>query len=292
MRLGAVLDARAVRLEAGRYAIVDADGFDAIVEPRPPGWTQGALVRVEIVREALAERGVLKRARARPAPDQAPVAAPTLLDEVRASGLPVDIIAPGDDVFAEADDRDVREETLTGSVACDGGQLHIELTRAMTLIDIDGWVAAPQLAASAASAAAATIRRLGIAGSIGIDFPTVDRAARTAACAAFDARLPLPFERTAINGFGFMQVVRPRRRPSLPELLRDDTVGCAARLALDRALTAGIVGALRLVVAAPVGRAIEVRPDWIARLERAVGGRVTLRGEASMPIWTSYAEQP
>ena len=74
----------------------------------------------------------------------------------------------------------------------------------MTLIDVDGWGSVDALCVASATAAAAAIRRLGIAGSIGIDFPTASREARATAALAFDAALPLPFERTAINGFGFM----------------------------------------------------------------------------------------
>ena len=36
-----------------------------------------------------------------------------------------------------------------------------------------------------------------------------------------DAILPQPFERTAVNGFGFLQIVRPRRHASLFELAAD-----------------------------------------------------------------------
>lgn len=292
LRLGAVHDARAVRLEAGRFAIVEVDGHEAIVEPRPTGWTDGQRVRVEVIREALAEVGVVKRARVRPNPDTDTRPAPSLLEQLIATGWSVDTLAAGEDVFAEDDERNVCDEAMNGTVPFDTGQLHIELTRTMTLIDVDGWAAPDQLTVRAAAVAALAIRRLGIGGSIGIDFPTVDRAARAAGAAAFDAKLPQPFERTAINGFGFMQVVRPRRRPSLPELFRDDAVGCAVRLALGRAQQAQIIGALRLVVAAPVARAIESRPDWLGMLARSVGGVVSLRVEPLMPIWSSYAELP
>ena len=68
-----------------------------------------------------------------------------------------------------------------------------------------------------AAAAARAIRRLGIGGSIGIDLPTLAaQAERQAAAAALDAVLPQPFERTAVNGFGFLQIVRRRERRLAP----------------------------------------------------------------------------
>lgn len=290
LRLGLVGDARAVRLETGRYAIVEIDGHEAIVEPRPRDWTEGLGVRVEVVREALAEPGLTKRARVRPVAD-APRAAPSLIEEIILTGLPIEHRTGRDgDVFDEDDDRDVRGEAMGNRVRFDVGQLHVELTRAMTLIDVDGWADADTLAERAASVAALAIRRLGIGGSIGIDFPTCGRDARLRAADAFDAALPKPFERTAVNGFGFMQVVRPRRRPSLPELYRYDGTGCAARLTLQRAQRSGRVGAARIVAAPAVVRHLDTRPDWLARLARELGGPLTLRADPASPIWTSYVE--
>ena len=90
------------------------------------------------------------------------------------------------------------------------------------------------------------IRRLDIGGSIGIDFPTVGgKAARQAAAEAIDATLPQPFERTAVNGFGFVQIVRPRLRASLLELAQD-RAAFEARALLRRAAFEP-AGAKRLV---------------------------------------------
>ena len=112
----------------------------------------------------------------------------------------------------------------------------MSLTPAMTLFDVDGSLPPAELAVAGAAAAARAIRRLGIGGSIGIDLPTLPaRADRQAAAAALDAVLPQPFERTAVNGFGFLQIVRRRERPSLPELVQGDPVGAAARALLRRA---------------------------------------------------------
>src|ERR1043165_9403071 len=86
-----------------------------------------------------------------------------------------------------------------------------------------------------AAAGARAIRRLDIGGSIGIDLPTAgSKSVRQAAAEAVDAHLPQPFERTAVNGFGFAQIVRPRHRASLVELAQD-RAAFEARALLRRA---------------------------------------------------------
>src|SRR3546814_16390601 len=91
----------------------------------------------------------------------------------------------------------------------------------MLLIDIDGEGHALALAQAGAREAAALIRRCDIGGSIGIDFPSVpDRAGRQAIDAAIDAALPQPFERTAVNGFGFMQIIRRTETTTLTGQIR------------------------------------------------------------------------
>ena len=116
---------------------------------------------------------------------------------------------------------EVLEEATTGEIAFAGGALRMSLTPAMTLFDVDGDGAA-RCARDRRRARPwrAAIVRHGIGGSIGIDFPTLaNKAQRQAVAEAIDAALPQPFERTAVNGFGFLQIVRRRRRASLPELL-------------------------------------------------------------------------
>ena len=127
---------------------------------------------------------------------------------------PVSNQAPG--VFDDSDrnlDRvrnDLLDEARTGVVTFAGGELRISPTPAMTLIDVDGYLEPDELAVLGAAEAARAIRRLDIGGSIGIDLPTASgKAARQAAAAAIDGALPRPFERTAVNGFGFVQIVRP-----------------------------------------------------------------------------------
>ncbi|MDP9087035.1 MAG: ribonuclease, partial [Pseudomonadota bacterium] len=78
-------------------------------------------------------------------------------------------------------------------------------------------------------------------------------------------------ERTTVNGFGFLQIVRPRPRPSLPELLCADPVGAAARAALRRIeRTPPGSPAHHRLPAAIVAR-IAGEPRWTAELARRTG---------------------
>ncbi|WP_448658999.1 ribonuclease [Sphingomonas sp. CJ99] len=281
---GTVIDARLVRRIAARnQGIVEwADG-EALVTPLPPGITQGALCRIEITRPATPEPGKPKRARARPAaPDAVPGPAPALADRLPGARVPPRF---GPDPFEQAGWGEVLEQAETGLIGFPGGSLSIHPTPAMTLIDVDGELAPAELGLIAAQAAGQAIRRLDIAGSVGIDLPTVqDKAARIAMAEALDAALPQPFERTAVNGFGFIQIVRRRARLSLPELYTADPAAWAAR-ALIRRAERSIGHGERLILAHPaVIAAIDRHPEWLARLASRLGTAVTLQADPALRI--------
>jgi hypothetical protein len=160
----------------------------------------------------------------------------------------------------------------------------------MTLIDVDGHLAPAELAVAGAGAAARAIRRLDIGGSIGIDLPTVaGKGPRVAAAAVIDAALHQPFERTAVNGFGFVQIVRPRERPSLLEIWADRP-SAEARALLRRAALDPRPGSKRLVVPPRVAAVLEQRRDWLERLAAQVGGEIGLRSDPLLPISGGHAE--
>jgi hypothetical protein len=160
----------------------------------------------------------------------------------------------------------------------------------MTLIDVDGTLPAEQLARFAAREAARAILRLGIGGSIGVDFPTVaGKAARAQIDAAIDEILPRPFERTSLNGFGFLQVVRPRRHASLVELAQD-RAPFEARAFLRRAAFEP-AGPKRLVAHPAIVAVLDGKPDWLDALSRQVGGKIGLRADPALPMSGGYAEK-
>ena len=269
---GTIVEARLIAV-APRVTV--EAGSETFLLPRgATGITEGRRLVVEIVREALGGAEPWKRGLAR------------ITDAVPQSALP---IADGREHFIEGWD-DVLEEARSGIVRFDGGELRIQPTAAMTTIDVDGWLEAAKLAQMGAWAAARAIRRLDIGGSIGIDFPTLKgKADRQAIDAILGQYLPAPFEKTAFNGFGFVQIVRPRSRPSLIELAQD-RAAFEARALLRRAGREP-PGAIRLVGHPAVIAVLSDHPAWLDRLARQLGGEVGLRGDAALPISGGYAEK-
>jgi len=276
---GTVLDAQLK--QTVRPAIAMADGVEYLLPKGAPGITEGARLQIVVTREAIPGAEPWKRPLARVA--HAGEETPPAL-----SGRDLPLPAP-DDLLEQAGWSDLIEEARSGVVRFPGGELRISPTPAMTLIDVDGHQPPAELGLTAAKAAARTIRRHGIGGSIGIDFPTVPgKAQRQQIGEAVDAVLPQPFERTAVNGFGFLQVVRPRTHASLFELAQD-RAGFEAR-ALVRRAALERTGPMTLVAHPVIVRLLESRTDWLDALGRQVGGEVSLRADPSLPISGAYAE--
>jgi len=268
---GTILEAKLVTV-APRVT-VEAAGETFLLPRGVSGVSEGRSLFVEVTREALGGPEPWKKALARITTEPPRVAPP--LAEGREATIPA-----WDDLV---------EDARSGIVSFNGGELRIEPTAAMTMIDVDGWLEPPQLAKVAAWAAASAIRRLDIGGSIGIDFPTLRaRQARHDVDRVLEEFLPKPSERTAINGFGFVQVVRPRPQASLVELA-GDRAPFEARALLRRA-AADSPGPKRLVAHPAVISVLEKRDTWLDALARQLGGNVGLRADPSLTISGAYAE--
>lgn len=287
--LGTITPARIGEIDRARRQgfVTLPDGSAAILSPLPPqSISQGSAVTVEITREPIAEgrRGKWPKAcltNARPGP------APSLRE--RCDARPLNALGP--DAFETAGWSELIEEAASGEIAFPGGALHLSITPAMVLFDVDGTLPRPALAIAGATAAARTIRRLGIGGNIGIDLPTLEnKAERAAAAAAFDAHLPQPFERTAVNGFGFLQIIRRKSRRSIPEMLAQDPVGAALRLLLRRAERCGGSGAIRLTAAPALIDRLASRPEWQDQLARRTGRTIALQSDPQVATWGGHAE--
>ncbi len=279
---GSIIAARLVDIgRGGRNAVArDGTGIEYLLPRAPAGMAEGSATSIEVTREAIPGGEPWKRPLARIAEASA-TPAPAV------AGRTLPLPAPHD-VLADFGWWDLVDEARSGLVRFAGGELRVSVTPAMTLIDVDGNLPPKDLAMAGVRAAALTVRRHGIGGSIGIDLPTVQgKAERQAIGEAFDKILPQPFKRTAVNGFGFLQVVRPRRHASLFELTAD-RVPFEARQLLRRAAFGA--GAKTLRAHPAVTGLLQSRPDWMEALARQIGGEVRLRADATLPISGGHVE--
>lgn len=289
VRAGAVASGRLIRtVIPRRRGIARLDnGQEVLVEPIPPKIAEGAVVMVEILREAIAEEGRAKLAKGRVAqPGAKAHPGPSLLQRLRATGVPITPCPAHEEDRLEAHGwSELLEEAMSGEVGAEDAALRIFPTPAMILIDVDGSLPPAKLGPKGAKLAAMAIRRMGLTGSIGIDLPTMNnKDERTVAAAQIDKYLPLPFERTAVNGFGFVQIIRRRERANLMEVLRDDPVETAAMALLRRAERHGAGGAATLTAAPAVIGLLRRHGDWIDRLARRRGGTIALQADDTLAI--------
>jgi hypothetical protein len=256
------------------------NGAEALVDRLPADSREGAPVRLEVTRAAIAERGRLKRAQARPS-EAALRPAPSLVETLAGTIIRRFPVGLWEDVWAEA---------WSGEVAFASGSLLFAVTPAMTLVDIDGGAAPAALAREAVAPLALALRRFDLGGSIGVDFPSLagkeDR--RTVDMALGEALADWPHERTAMNGFGFVQLVARLERPSLLHRLTLARAGAAARMLMRRAEHAEEPGTLLLTAHPAV--AAQLSEAWLAELARRTGREVRLASDPALALDSGFAQ--
>ncbi len=279
----AVLLARASQSTRGTARF--ASGEEALVDRLPRSAQEGAPIRLEIIRSAVSETGRLKRAQARPT-DLPLRPAPSLIESLQNAGETVRLVRqlPGRDW------EDIWAEAWSGSCDFPGGSLHFSPTPAMVLIDIDGALPPRDLGLAAVQPLARAIGRLDLRGSIGIDFPTLSaKADRKVVDDAFARALAeWPHERTAMNGFGFVQIVARMDHPSLLHRIANARAGAAARLVLRRAEGVKEPGALLLTVHPAVEAALT--PAWRKELARRTGREIRVKADPALALEGGFAQ--
>ncbi len=278
---GAVIEARLLAKSAGghRARVALADGSEAMLQPVPKDLSEGKTLRAEVLREPLLEAGTArhKPARLRAVASDTPLqAGSSLFDRITAEGHEiVRVSVHGPDLLAESGWHEVMAEAETGQIGFAGGSLTLSPTPAMMVIDVDGDIAPRALGLAAATHVAHAIRRHGIGGGVVVDFPTLaDKADRNAVANYFDAAMTLPCEHTAINGFGLMQIVLKRSRPSLIELYAASPARWRLLASLRSAERESGTGTLTLHLAA----------DEAALLSRETGLRDSLQRRTGRPV--------
>lgn len=234
-KCGAIMLAKLSKKHGKGGFITLDDGNEAIIK-KWPIQSEGMSINVEIIREAIQERTRLKPAVAI-ASDREARPAPALLDTIISSQIHVKkCLAHEGDIFAQHGWYELTEQAELGIFDFVGGQLIIDEVTAMTVIDVDGDGNQINLSKAAAKASARVISLLDLQGMIGVDFPALEsKNDRMAVTNCFDEMMMDRCERTTINGFGFMQIVKKRTNASVIAILQRDRVANAAMTALRRA---------------------------------------------------------
>jgi ribonuclease G len=237
----------------------------------------GKKLPVQVVRAATPEPGQIKRAHV-----------------VEHRGL-VQVPIEAQNVQDFPDSFEVEEwidRAVSGTVLFGGGSLSLERTRAGLVIDVDGTGGTQALNIAAAQSIAAVLRLFQLGGMVMVDFITADnRRDRLELDAALDAALrkdPRPFERTAINGFGMVQIVRAKRGPSLIDQLcgtrrHAPSLETQSLRLLNDAVCSKGAGLRTLVARAEIIDQIAKWPQHLAALRLDVAADVVLTVDGDAP---------
>jgi hypothetical protein len=267
--------------------------------------SEGAYITVQVTRAAQSGKGprVTARLAAETPPPEGPPRllhpGPTPLEELRHAYPTAELIeAPfPDDIATEI-------EALAGPTFDLPGGLRatVAATDALTAIDLDAGASTAARAPKATAQFAANrdalpelarqIRLRNLSGSILIDFAGMPAKRRAALSAPFADALAQDRLRPRLAGFsnlGFAEILRPRRRPPLHELLRGPyAAGLAAlrQAAADAALNPAARLALR--AAPPVIAALQADHAALAALAHVSTHPLLLRSDPTLPAtaWT------
>ena len=195
---------------SGAYVVTD-DGHELLLRSKISD-PEGTRVTFEVTREAIAEPGRIKPTEILLRDSGALPSLPKdALWDARLTSFAQPVISAS---IADGFDIALSGQSKLGSVI-----ISFQRTKAGLAFDVDGIGSAFDINQVAAAEIARLLRLYQVGAMVMIDFVSMEpKAQRTQIAEIFDAASrsdARPFERTAINGYGFMQVVRARPRPSV-----------------------------------------------------------------------------
>jgi ribonuclease G len=266
-------------------AYIATDGGEEVLLRGKCGKNEGARVVFEITREAIAEPGRIKPPEGKFLDEPAAITAVDAAaskealwcKRLSALGADTDTTNPVGGAF----DCAIYGQSVVGDVI-----ISFQRTKAGLVFDVDGVGDPLALNLIAAAEIARLLRLYQVGGMTMIDFVSVEsKEHRKTIADAFDrvSASDRPFERSAINGYGLMQVVRARPRPSVLDhlfgariaTLSDET---QALLLLREAACSSGFGSRR-VTARPAVAALLTTPKWhpfVAQCERLTGASLQI----------------
>jgi ribonuclease G len=273
---GAILQERL----SAQLFVAQANGIEIAVGPVP--MPLGSRLALKITRAAIEEPGGFKRPKAvwikELKPDQ--------MGRIQAAPvpdfMPVPVLDGADEVIAQA---------LAGSDKFPWGNLSFERTRAGLVIDVDGLGDPLAVNLAAAQAIPPRLHLYGVGGPVLIDFIGLEsKAARAQVDQAFEnaAQSLKPFERTALNGFGLMQLVRPKTGPSLLDQLMGSrrsgaSIATQGYLLLREAVRSQGPGERRLIAPPAVAQWLADRPDLLEEARKSTGYSTVPVPQSNLP---------
>ena len=200
---------------SGAY-LVTGNGEEVLFRRNAPQ-PEGSRVGFEVTREAICEPG-----RAKPPEGKLVDVTPNISSD-RQQIWEARLAKIGSIPRLQADISAAFDIAVAGAAQLDDVTVSFQRTKAGLVFDVDGIGDQLIINLVAAAEIARLLRLYQVGGMVMIDFVAVEsKDARHAIVEAFDlsaAADSRPFERSAVNGFGLMQVVRARPRPSVLDQL-------------------------------------------------------------------------
>lgn len=260
------------------------DGSEVLVSKLPSSLSEGSPVSIQITRGSVGERGRFKLPQGIVS-DRHPCQ-PGLMEMLRSESPDVREVH----AFPMEGWDDLIGDALARNIAFEGGNLLIDPTPAMMMMDVDGYGNPLRTALAAVDPIAEALAQFDIGGVIGIDFPTIaSKAERKTVDDALAAALAYwPHERTAMNGFGFVQIVARMNGPSLIHRATFARVGLLTRQLLRRAERVDEPGALLLTLH-PALRS-HLKPEWLKQLARRTGREIRVKENGGLALEGAFAQ--